>query len=188
MNTFNKYFIAISLLLVGFSLALPTNAQAQEKLSVTSAKLMRTRSIPIVDSRVIKLQKYLEQYNSPLAEYADVFVREADKNGLDWKFVAAISGVESTFGKHIPPYSYNGWGWGVYGGNVHRFASWEDAISTISTDLRSKYMNKWGAKDVYSIGRIYAASPTWAVRVESFMNKIEAFDETPDLAALPISL
>jgi hypothetical protein len=49
-------------------------------------------------------------------------------------------------------------------------------------------MNKWGAKDVYSIGRYYAASPTWAVRVESFMNKIEAFDETPDIAALPISL
>ena len=32
-------------------------------------------------------------------------------NGLDYRLVPAISGVESTFGKHIPDNSYNAYGW-----------------------------------------------------------------------------
>lgn len=189
MNKSSKMLLAVSLCLGVLALALPTNTYAQEKLAGNSAILtMKTASKPTVDARVTKLKKYLEKYNSPLADSADVFVREADRNNLDWKFVAAISGVESTFGKHIPAYSYNGWGYGIYGGNVRRFATWDDAITTISSEIRSKYMTKWGAKDVYSIGHIYAASPTWAARVQRFMNQIDNFDDKPELATLPISL
>src|SRR3989344_4865811 len=32
----------------------------------------------------------------------------------------------------------------------------------------------WGATDVWSIGPIYAESPTWSVRVNRFMQEIEA--------------
>ncbi len=161
---------------------------ASDKTAAQSASLTSTIYIEIEDQRVTQLRNFFAKYNSPLADSAEVFVREADRNNLDWKFVAAISGVESGFGKRIPPYSYNGWGWGVYGGKVTRFASWDEGIVTISRDLRVKYMDKWGATDIYSIGRIYAASPTWAQKVQYFMNKIENYEEKPQLASLPISL
>ena len=76
----------------------------------------------------------------------------------------------------------------MYGGKVTRFSTWNEGIVTISRDLRIKYMDKWGATDITSIGRIYAASPTWAQKVQYFMNKIENYEDKSQLASLPISL
>jgi hypothetical protein len=139
-------------------------------------------------SRVIILKEYLEQYNSPLAVHAETFVKTADKYNLDWKFVAAISGLESTFGREIPYNSFNGWGWGIFGDNMIRFSSWDEGIETVSEGLRNKYMNRWGAQDVYSIGKLYASSPTWAQRVTYFMDSIEKFKDAKLATNLSISL
>lgn len=141
----------------------------------------------VEDHRVKRLQLFLEKQNSPLAVYAQNFVDQADKNKIDWKLVAAISGVESTYGQAIPAYSYNAWGFGVYGDNVRRFSSWTDGITVVSEALRNDYMDKWHAQNVYEIGSLYAASPTWASRVTSFMNEIDAFEE-PDPTMLTLSL
>lgn len=127
------------------------------------------------DNRVTILKEFLDQYNSPFADKAAVFVREADKNNIDWKLLVAISGVESTFGQQIPYNANNAWGWGIYGDNMIRFSTWDEAITTISKELRERYINKWGAQDVYQIGKYYAASPTWAQRVDYFMQKIDSF-------------
>lgn len=127
------------------------------------------------DYRVKILKEFLDQYNSPFADKAAVFVREADKNNIDWRLLVAISGVESTFGQQIPYNANNAWGWGIYGDNMIRFATWDEAITTISKELRERYINQWGAQDVYQIGKFYAASPTWAQRVDYFMQKIDSF-------------
>ncbi|MBI2613376.1 MAG: glucosaminidase domain-containing protein [Candidatus Levybacteria bacterium] len=140
------------------------------------------------DSRVKILREYLGQYDSPLQPYAQDFVEIADKYGLDWKLVAAISGVESTFGKQIPYQSFNGWGWGIYGTNMIRFSSWTQGIETVSEGLRTNYLNKWEARDVYEIGRFYAASPTWAQRVDYFMRKIDELKNQKLAQNLSISL
>ncbi|MEK7074038.1 MAG: hypothetical protein AAB960_01775 [Patescibacteria group bacterium] len=129
------------------------------------------------DERVVRLKIYLETHNSPLADSAGHFVSEADRLGLDWKLVAAIAGVESTFGKHIPANSYNGWGWGVFTGmsdGIH-FVSWNDGITKVSEGLRYRYVDK-GAGSVEQIGRIYAASPVWSAKVQFFLQKIEKFE------------
>lgn len=168
--------------------AFGANVSAQEKHAGQSATITNTQIRTAADPRVTQLRAYLESRNSPLADYAEVFVREADRNNIDWKFVVAISGAESSFGLRIPANSYNGWGWGVYGDNVHRFTSWDDGITTISSELRSKYMTKWGARNIQEIGRIYAASPTWAAKVTYFMNQIDAYKEKSEIASLPISL
>jgi hypothetical protein len=181
----NKFFLLI-LVSVIFSM-FSTKASAQEMHAGSSAALLRPRTQEASDSRVRILREYLEKYDSPLVPLAGTFVEVADKYNLDWKLVAAISGVESTFGKQIPYESFNGWGWGIYGDNMIRFSSWKEGIETISEGLRNKYINKWGAKNVYEIGHYYASSPTWAQRVEYFMNKIEEFGNT-NLASLPISL
>lgn len=129
------------------------------------------------DGRVTKLKAYLEMQNSPLANSAEHFVAEADRLGLDWKLVAAIAGVESTFGKYVPRNSYNGWGWGIFTGasdGIH-FASWNNGITTVSEGLKYHYIDK-GATTIEQIGRKYAASPTWSAKVRFFLSKIETFE------------
>lgn len=129
------------------------------------------------DQRVAILRAYLQKYNSPLAPEAINFVEAADKYNIDWKFVAAIAGNESTFGKFTPaPASHNAWGWGVYGTQAVYFKSWKDGIYTVSEGLRMHYYNK-GLTNTYSIARVYAASPTWAAHVSYFLADMTKFEE-----------
>ena len=129
----------------------------------------------VLDNRSEILRNFLIQYDSPLSGEAESFIKNADKYNLDWRLVASIAGLESTFGKHIPYNSYNGWGWGVYGDNVIRFNSWSEGIETISQGLRERYLKDKLESDPYFIGPTYAASPTWAQRVSYFMEKMEEY-------------
>ncbi|PJA00584.1 MAG: hypothetical protein COX78_00345 [Candidatus Levybacteria bacterium CG_4_10_14_0_2_um_filter_35_8] len=171
-----KKIITIVLVLITLSLIKPNSASAEQRSAHTSAKIATATTVTQNnDMRAKILKDFLEERNSPLADYADVFVKNADKYNLDWRFVAAISGTESSFGIAYPQGTYNGWGWGIYGNNMHYFSSWEDAIETISKGLREQYMDKWGAQDIYGIGKFYAASPAWANHTVYFMNKIDEF-------------
>lgn len=135
----------------------------------------------LIDNRIKILQAYLAQYNSPLENQAHVFVAAADKYDLDWKLVAAISGVESTFGKFVPggpDYgSYNAWGWGVYGTQALYFKSWEDGIYTVSQGLKENYIDR-GLTDPYAINRVYASSPTWGAHVSYFLADMNKFEQS----------
>lgn len=126
-----------------------------------------------LDKRAKILADYLATHNSPLEYHAQDFIDAANKYSLDWKLVAAISGVESTFGKFIPG-GFNGWGWGVYGTQALYFESWRDGIYTVSRGLRENYIDK-GYTEPYSMNRIYAESPTWGSKVTYFMKEIEGF-------------
>lgn len=134
-----------------------------------------------LDQRAQILRAYLSKYNAPLADSAQDFVEAADMYELDWKLVAAISGVESTFGKYIPGgtdpryTSYNGWGWGVYGTQAIYFKSWKEGIYTVSEGLRKNYYNK-GLTNPYSINKVYAASPTWGAHVSYFLADMDKFE------------
>ncbi len=142
----------------------------------------------LVDKRVSHLQAFLRSYNSPLEKHAVTFIREADKHNLDWRLVVSIAGTESTFGKHIPPGSYNAWGWGIPTGAQSGigFDNWNDGIATVTKGLKKNYINK-GAVSLPQIGRIYAASPVWASHVEYFMGKITNFiPNTSDILEVSI--
>lgn len=164
-------FLTFFLLLIGSTGSVWADYQA----SVSSAKLNATITIAVPDERVATLKGYLEQYNSPLAPYAADFVKYADMYDIDYRLLPAISGVESTFGKQIPYGSYNGWGWGIYGKESLGFASWTDAIATISRGIREGYLRDNPDTNPFVIGPTYAASPTWAVRVDYFMRRIEDY-------------
>lgn len=172
------------LLIVLSTFIFPQKANA-EKESGSSAAFME-KNIVKEDKRAKILKNFLEKYNSPLAQYSDVFVKSADANRIDWRMVAAISGVESTFGQELPYNSYNAWGWGIYGNNMIYFSSYDEAIKTISKALRERYIDSWGAQDVYQIGRFYAASPTWSYRVAYFMDKIENESNGPSSLSLTL--
>ena len=184
MGKFLFAFLAISL----FVLLNAQKTSAEKNSAVPSAELQSILLAKTDDSRIKVLKAFLEKYNSPLAVSAYDFVKNSDAYNLDWRLVAAISGVESTFGKFIPYNSFNAWGWGVYGNNVIYFSSWTEGIETVSKGLRENYLDKWGAKNIHQIGKIYAASPTWASKVEYFMEKITEFENQNLAYNLPISL
>lgn len=156
---------------------------AQEKIAGSSAVLEKPEIQ--VDNRVIKLKKFLESYDSPLAEYANKFIEAADKYGLDWKLVPAIAGVESTFGKQIPAGSYNAYGWA---NGAFYFESWEQSIDLVSKSLKEKYLDR-GLDTPYKMGPVYAPpSKTWAWKVTSFMKQIECFGELECFEALDFTI
>lgn len=183
-----KRLITLILLTIIFTLISPNSANADQRVRGASAKIALITTLPKEDVRVNILKSYLERNNSPLAEHAETFVSNADKYDLDWRLVAAIAGTESGFGLHIPYGSYNAWGWGVYGTNVHYFTSWEDGIETVSQNLRERYMDKWGATNVSEIGSFYAASPRWAGNVTLYMNRIENYGFANPENTLSLSL
>lgn len=126
-----------------------------------------------IDREAEILAKYLATHNSPLQYHAQDFIDASREYNLDWRLVAAISGVESTFGKHIPG-GYNGWGWGVYGNQALYFESWKEGIYTVSQGLKENYVNR-GLVTPYQMNRAYAASPKWGSKVTFFMNEIDKF-------------
>lgn len=164
--------IILSLVLIAFCVQ-PVYAQ---ELLISDPSAKPIALVASVDERPTILKGYLNSKHSPAAESASFFVSEADRLNLDWRLVAAISGVESTFCKHIPTGSYNCWGWGVFTGQqdgIH-FADWNDGITKVSEGLRYKYIDK-GANTIEEIGRIYAASPVWASKVKWMYGDIMAF-------------
>lgn len=174
----NKNLLGLILLFTFYILHSPPPAQAQI-LNSTNTQVVEIEAKP-VDRRAQILKDYLAKHNSPLEQSAQDFIEAADKYSLDWKLVVSISGVESTFGKHVPGgldpqfTSYNGWGWGVYGDNSLGFKSWRDAIYTISEGLKTNYVDKGYTKPLI-MNKKYASSQTWGVRVVYFMNEIEKY-------------
>lgn len=90
------------------------------------------------DVRVNKLKSYLKENDSPLSDYAQVIVDQADKYDIGWTKLVAISAIESNYGTKIKPGSHNAWGI-MINGEVHSFESWTEGIEYTSKLLSSKY-------------------------------------------------
>lgn len=132
---------------------------------------LATANCKVQDERVRKLEAYFAKHNSPLKPYAYEFVYYADVYQLDWKLVPAISGVESTFGKHIPFNSYNAYGWA---NGAYKFTSWENSIEHVTKTLREKYYDR-GLTTVPKMSRVYCPpNPAWGLKVQYFMTQIES--------------
>ncbi|OIP57317.1 MAG: hypothetical protein COX79_01070 [Candidatus Levybacteria bacterium CG_4_10_14_0_2_um_filter_36_16] len=123
--------------------------------------------------RTTILKEFLNKYNSPLLPYAVHIVSAADFYGIDYRLLPAIALQESTLCKKIPKESYNCWGFGIYGGNVTRFTSYEDAIETISKTLAKEYKAK-GLEHPTEIMTKYTpqSNGSWAKNVSYIMDRI----------------
>jgi hypothetical protein len=117
---------------------------------------------------------FLQGKGSPMAGLGSVFVGSGRKYGVDPRLLVGISGIESSFGKHIYG-SYNAWGWGP----GKPFSSFEEGIATVAKGLRSGYLDR-GLTDPYSIGKRYAPASDgnnphhWADTVSQFMRDLGA--------------
>ncbi|OGK57381.1 hypothetical protein A3J15_01465 [Candidatus Roizmanbacteria bacterium RIFCSPLOWO2_02_FULL_38_10] len=113
------------------------------------------------------IENILKKNDSILFNYAHDYLMASYAYNLDPYLLVSISGLESSFGSRMKRNTYNAYGWG--GGHL-AFESWPHGIFTISKSLRFKYLNR-GAKTIDDIGKIYAESPTWSIRVKKIIAK-----------------
>ena len=143
---------------------LPTNPKEADKVWVIEGEV----TTAVMDEREIILTEFLQRRGSPLAQYAKEFVEIADKYDLDYRFLPAISCLESSCGLYQPVGSHNPFGWGPH----IKFNSWPDAFEAVASGIRTRYV-RVGKVTPAAVGPTYAASPTWSTRVTSFMLQIE---------------
>jgi len=176
---FKNFIRGIVLGLLLLALALPTvnlklqNHPTNVALAEGSVSVANTVTAEVKleeDRRVETLRAYLESKNSPLAENAETFVEVADEYDLDYRFLPAIAGIESNFGRVQLENSYNPFGWG--GGYIY-FDSFNEAIRTVGFELYERCV-KQGANTPAEIGPSYCPpnSLRWIAAVEGFMGEI----------------
>lgn len=132
--------------------------------------------VKLIDGRAAKLRRYLRSINSPLFDYADLLVEEADKYGYDYRLLVAIALQESTACRFIPENSYNCWGWGIYGDMVTRFSTYDEAIRTVSDGIKQNYLDK-GLITTEQIMKKYTpgSNGSWAWAVRFFFQRLESY-------------
>lgn len=133
-------------------------------------------SIGKSDARSLIVYKFFKENRSPLADMADTFVGVADRYNLDFRLLPAISMQESNGGKKLPQGSYNPFGYGIYGSQILKFHSFEDAIDRVARSLREDYINQ-GLKSPQQIMTKYTPPSllkggTWAIGVSAFMEQL----------------
>lgn len=101
------------------------------------------------EALVAQIDAFLSSEGSPMAGQAGAFVASGRAHGIDPRYLVALTGAESSFGKYLfRPYNPFGWG-------SSDFSSWADAIETVAGGLEKGYTTQ-GLTDVFSIAAKYA--------------------------------
>lgn len=134
-------------------------------------------SIVHTDARAKIVGNFFTGYKSILANFGNEFITVADKYQIDWRLLPAIAMQESNGGKKVITNSYNPFGYGIYGGTVRKFGSWEEAIERVGQALREDYLNQ-GLKTPEEIMAKYTPpsllkAGAWAKGVRSFMSELQ---------------
>ncbi len=114
--------------------------------------------------RAGRIRSFYERWNAPMALQAEYIVDAAQRYGIDWRLIPAISIVESSGGRYcFRP--YNAFGWGKMG-----FNSYEEAIETVTHGLALKY----GTDNPYAIAPRYnpVTPSAWASKVSGLMSQM----------------
>lgn len=183
-----RYTIISHLLFVIVSVSfvvIPTKNKIQvEKYNIYSSRPLQVNEysyqIVSADSRAQKINNIFRDYQCPLEGLGDTFVKEADKNNIPWEIVAAISFQESNCGKKIPYINgeptFNAWGYGVWGDNVHEFKNWVQGIEVMSRYLSKRFYQQ-GITDTSEIMKTYTPPSlgSWYKGVDYFINLIQNY-------------
>ena len=170
--------IALSIaFFVAFGMTKPTKTPISNEniyASLPNSSPELSASIVAADARSEIVRQYLAKYNSPLESYAGFMVETADKNGLDFRLLAAIAQQESNLCKFAPPETYNCWGWGIHKRGTLGFDSYQEGIETVAKGLKDNYLDK-GYVTVEDIMKKYTPSSpgSWSAGVTQFMSEME---------------
>ena len=185
-----NHLILILFTLFFFLSAIPAKAEiiAGASAPLTHRSFIDTKDIEQLQEKKLQIviESVLKRYNSPLSGESEAFVKACIKYQIDCFLLPSIAGLESTFGKFIWPNSYNPFGWAR---GYMMFDSWSEGFDTVAKGLKNGYIKK-GAESIEQIGPIYSESPTWAIRVNFFINQFEKEEEKMTLLSdqFPVQL
>jgi len=117
------------------------------------------------DPRILSLRRFFQRNNSPAQSLSDVFVREADNNGLDWRLLPGLALVESGGGKNCHRNNMFGWANGK-----HPFKSFADSVREVAWHLANSQYYK--NKSVDGILQVYNRNPRYRQKVKEVMQSI----------------
>lgn len=104
-----------------------------------------------MDERANILSQYLRSKGSPLVQHVPYFISAADRHGLDWRLLPAISGIETSFGKAgtgaAGPFGY---------GSAKNWGSTERAIDVAARGLADPKGYYRNARTIDQIAPIWA--------------------------------
>lgn len=166
----------LSLYLSSTKVVKPTIQNFKLYAALPKSEVAVSDRIAYADGRAKIIEDFFKGYKSPLADFSNTFILVADKYQLDYKLLPSIAMQESNGGKKVISNSYNPFGYGIYGGLVVKFASWEEAIERVGKALREDYLNQ-GLKTPYEIMAKYtppslAKGGSWAKGVSTFMEEL----------------
>ena len=147
--------------------SLPTNASPGNEPTATITK---------EDARALLIKNFFQSYDAPLSSQAQTFVKVADKYHLDYRLLPAIAMQESSGGKRLPEESFNPFGYGIYGDNVKKFTSYEEAIDIVGQGLKKNYIDLGlttpdKIMPKYTPPSVEKGGP-WAIGVNLFMEEL----------------
>ena len=122
-----------------------------------------------------QIDAYLQQKNSAMAGIGAALDSLARKYNLDPRLIVAISGAETTFGKHICAEN-NAWNWFHRGScPPSTFVSYEEGLQHVTKFMRRSYLNK-GYTTVPLIREKYCTSgcDNWVPLVTRFQQEMPA--------------
>lgn len=126
------------------------------------------------DDRANRIDAYYSKRNMPLSGYGKKIVEEADKYGIDWRLVAAISVKEQSGGKVLPynceggTLNHNAWGWGS--GSIC-FESFDQGIETVSKSLgTSRYYKDKTLDQILDTYNPPSIAPTYNQDIKDIMD------------------
>lgn len=134
-----------------------------------------TGHITVADARPQIVRQYLLQFGSPLVPFSEEIVKDADKYGIDFRFIPAIAQQESNLCHAIPPGSYNCWGWGITSVSSLAFDSYSDGIDTVTKGLKNNYIDEGLVTPEEIMTKYTPQSPggAWAKGVNEFMSEMQ---------------
>lgn len=144
--------------------------------ALPTSSIQFSENIDYADGRSKIVENFFNGYNAPLASLSQVFINVADKYKLDYRLLPSIAMQESNGGKKVIANSFNPFGYGIYGDQVKKFSSFEEAIARVGRALREDYLDqglttpeKIMAK--YTPPSVPLGGP-WAKGVSSFMEEL----------------
>ena len=180
-------FVAI---IIGAFVFLPSKAKPRisDRYSIYAATPLTieesTQKVATKDSRAQKIDGVFKEYACPMEGMGNTFVEEADKNGIPWWLVASVSFQESGCGKKAPVVdgvsSYNAWGWGIYGDNLHMFENWARGVERVSRYFGENFYSQ-GVTDTCEIMKTYTppSNGSWCYGVNHFAEIFQNY-KSPD--------
>jgi hypothetical protein len=126
----------------------------------------------------IEITSYLAARHSPLTGTTSALVRAGEEFNVDPRFIAALAGAETSFGKNITWGPFNAWNNSGHRPPKPAYSSWADAGRDATRLIRSGYLDN-GYTDTESIYKRYEGTTNYAIGLNNLNRHLRKMGGNP---------